>query len=500
MKLKIRVLSIVLFFIWGTTVINAQEKPKIEQYDHEFSIWGGGGISTLNYEVSIGDRSLKNIFGGHFGLGYHYFFSPNWGVGTGFELAFYNNMYNLKNLQFSYPTTDIDGNNFEYRSNINKLKEKQNAMFLQIPLMMQYESRVKGDKFFVAFGGKFDIPLSGKYKNSASLSNSGWYEYEQSLYNTQEFMGFGNYKGKKSSGDLDLKIAFTLSVDLGLKWRLKEHWALYTGIYADYGFINTLNSKKVADLPSIVEYNVNNPKNFEINSILNSQYTQSPAKKFTEKAYPWAGGLKLRLAYGKNCKKEQPPVLPPIIPAPEEPKKQQPEPEPAAVEETPETVESVPEVVEDEAPAVVEETPPVKETPVVEEKKPEIPEKETSKDTDALNKAKKQIEEPIDNYALNQSDVAAYQQKRLEEKIAQLQKYPDLRFYIQGHTCDLGTAEVNEKVGLARAAKVKAYLISKGIKENRILGISSKRDTQPVAPNTNEDNRRKNRRVEILIE
>jgi OOP family OmpA-OmpF porin len=58
---------------------------------------------------------------------------------------------------------------------------------------------------------------------------------------------------------------------------------------------------------------------------------------------------------------------------------------------------------------------------------------------------------------------------------------------------------VNDRVALQRAEKVKKYLISKGIAENRILGVVSKRDTEPLVPNTNEENRIINRRVEIKL-
>jgi flagellar motor protein MotB len=43
-------------------------------------------------------------------------------------------------------------------------------------------------------------------------------------------------------------------------------------------------------------------------------------------------------------------------------------------------------------------------------------------------------------------------------------------------------------------------MISKGIDESRIIGIGSKLDAEPIIPNTSEENRALNRRVEIVIE
>lgn len=44
---------------------------------HEFSVYGGGCLSTLRYKTNIGDQ--KNGFGGTLGLGYRYMFSEVWG-------------------------------------------------------------------------------------------------------------------------------------------------------------------------------------------------------------------------------------------------------------------------------------------------------------------------------------------------------------------------------------------------------------------------------------
>jgi outer membrane protein OmpA-like peptidoglycan-associated protein len=88
----------------------------------------------------------------------------------------------------------------------------------------------------------------------------------------------------------------------------------------------------------------------------------------------------------------------------------------------------------------------------------------------------------------------------LDQKITLLQNYPDFRFYIYGHTCDLGGPEANERLGMERAKNARDYMVSKGIEESRILGIGSKLDTEPLIPNTSEENRAMNRRVEIVIE
>ncbi len=72
------------------------------------------------------------------------------------------------------------------------------------------------------------------------------------------------------------------------------------------------------------------------------------------------------------------------------------------------------------------------------------------------------------------------------------------RIEISGHTDNIGIEEHNIELSEARAKSVAEYLISKGIERNRIIckGYGS---SKPVANNSTEEGRRKNRRVEILI-
>jgi outer membrane protein OmpA-like peptidoglycan-associated protein len=77
-----------------------------------------------------------------------------------------------------------------------------------------------------------------------------------------------------------------------------------------------------------------------------------------------------------------------------------------------------------------------------------------------------------------------------------LQKYPNKKVYIVGHTDSVGVN--NDQFGLDRANNVKDYLITQGISE-AILQVSSKGENKPIATNKTEEGRAKNRRIEITI-
>ncbi|MCL2412640.1 MAG: OmpA family protein [Bacteroidales bacterium] len=452
---------------------------------HEFSVHAGGGLSSLNYNVTFGEQNLR--LGGHFGLGYHFFFLPNWAIGTGIELGFYRSKFHMDNLNLSFMTTDIQGVEFEFRSIINNFEEKQRAMLLQIPLMLKFQT---GDssgrhRFFAAAGGKIGIPIRGRYSNTLPFDNAGYFAFENALYNTQTFMGFGQFPNRRQESHLNFKTAFFLSAEAGVKWRLSDGRWLYTGLYLDYGLNNIL--KAPSPRPTLVQYNAAVPTAFAVNSVLHSQYMQTAAntaQTFTEKVNPVAIGIKLRLGLSKRCNRNEQAQ--------------------ALVAEQPIRPDIADNRNCDELQKALDET-----RKALEESETarELTEQELEDTKNALRNAEEKtkaavirfLEMPIDHYALNQTAPHEYQKRRLDEKIVILKQYPDLKFYIQGHTCDIGTTSANERVGIGRDVGARAYMITNGIDPSRILGIECKRDIQPVVPNTSEANRLLNRRVQLVL-
>ena len=73
-----------------------------------------------------------------------------------------------------------------------------------------------------------------------------------------------------------------------------------------------------------------------------------------------------------------------------------------------------------------------------------------------------------------------------------------LKLGVYGHTDNNGSDAVNGPLSEKRAAAVKAYLVSKGLKDGQIetQGLGS---SKPVADNSTESGRSRNRRVEIVL-
>lgn len=79
-----------------------------------------------------------------------------------------------------------------------------------------------------------------------------------------------------------------------------------------------------------------------------------------------------------------------------------------------------------------------------------------------------------------------------------MDKNPQLKIEISGHTDNVGDKTYNQNLSLKRAQAVLDYLKSKGVEPNRLSSKGYGMD-KPVADNTTEEGRAKNRRVEFTI-
>ncbi len=84
----------------------------------------------------------------------------------------------------------------------------------------------------------------------------------------------------------------------------------------------------------------------------------------------------------------------------------------------------------------------------------------------------------------------------LDTACALLNQIPVGKIHLEGHTDDLGPAEDNLALSKRRAASVKDYLVSKGIRKD-LITANGKGETSPIASNDTYEGRAKNRRVEI---
>jgi hypothetical protein len=281
------------------------------QSSHELAFYGGTGLSALSYTTAVGKTSAD--FGGQFGVNYNWYFSGNLGIGTGLGLSFYNAQASFARLASKYDTQDMDNVNFEFRSELSGYQEKQNATFLEIPVLLRY--RTKGERqFCAAAGAKIGIPLSFGYKTEgAQLAATGFYAYDNVEFGLPEHGDKFNHVGFGSTPPLttavmnesiDANIAFILSAEVGINWVYSKTFSLYTGVYLDYGLNDIVSPDKV---DALVAYNATNPQNHATNSMLTSRYTtqSGQVKTLVDKVSTLAIGIKLSFVFDVGKKAAQ---------------------------------------------------------------------------------------------------------------------------------------------------------------------------------------------------
>ncbi len=86
----------------------------------------------------------------------------------------------------------------------------------------------------------------------------------------------------------------------------------------------------------------------------------------------------------------------------------------------------------------------------------------------------------------------------LDDAVTKLTANPDKSIVIEGHTCNIGTAEYNLALGERRAAAVREYLTSRGVAAGR-LETRSYGEERPKYDNAREETRRLNRRAALVV-
>jgi hypothetical protein len=285
-------ISIIFFalLLTGYYSTHAQTAP------HEFSVFAAGGFAANCYQPVSKDISSVG-FSSDFGFGFTGFVSQQIGFQIGAGFGIFNIKSKATNLVSSIcgKLKNDNGLDYDLYTTLIGVTEVHKTFFLQIPAMIQFQTKMKPawdwtrsqkSGFYALTGVKALFLVSNRYETHVSeLYNAAYFPDLDNWAATQKFKGFGGFnEGYPAMGKLDFGVMALFAFEAGMKWRISKTACLYSGVYFDCG----LNDPTKKSRQSYTNYKYE--KDLEDLTIL----------KFADKLNYMAGGIKVRVAFTYN--------------------------------------------------------------------------------------------------------------------------------------------------------------------------------------------------------
>ena len=420
-----------------------------------------GYVSHLNQWVGIDGAPTTNYFSIHSGLG------ENMGIGGGIILdqAAYVSRFSAR-LSYAYRVKLGDAHNLRFGLSGGLYQVKIDASTAQVDDLTD-EVISGGAQTGMTFDSEFGIFYN--YKGfQLGLSVPQIFETRAKL----DFQDLDGFTGKRHI------VGYT-----GYKWDANDTWAIEPSVL----FKTSGAGLSQIDFNAMVTYNnlislgggyrthIGPMARLGIN--IKDMFTIGYAYEFAgANISAYASGSHEIMIGVKFCGEKQPAPVPSIVSTPvviaEE------------VVEEPEVEEPVVEELVVEEP--IDQPEPVIDVPAIE---PVVK---------GITTQEKQAFDFSMQFPVNNSELSSSFNNKLDKVAGLLEKYPDLKLKVTGHSCDRGSESIRLNVSVKRANSVKTYLIKKGVDKNRI-STKGASDKSPIAPNTSDSNREKNRRVELVL-
>ena len=520
-----------IMLMTATAAVSAQ----MTDHNSNLQLYVGGGVHSMLYTPLEGNYHLG--FGGVAGIQYQYMFNHHWGLGIGVQASSlasaasytYSIMQNNTMLPGAVYPADISTNLYDVR-------EAQNAFEFSIPLQLMFRAPM-GPKsaFQMGLGAALDFPRFGSYKIvDGNYSRTAYMPRTNVTYEDMPNHNLGKFSAEGSEGDLELaNLGWSALCDLGFVINCNNALGIYLGIYGKYGFENI---NPLAD-------------NRALQMSYSNQYCNTFTTDRVNEVHPLEAGIKigLRIGMGRSVDWREAQEAEAAAAAQAEADRlaaeAQAEAERKAAEERAiaEAIAKEKAAAEARAKAVADS---IARVHAAERANAEAQAKAQAEalakaqaEKDALAKAKAEADAraKAEAEARAKAEAEARERARAEQRAREeaafvtgykdvayfetakdmpifgqlnedswvnlkniMEKNPDVKVTITGHTDNVGNAASNMKLSQNRANNIKKMLVEKGIPADRIITIG-KGETQPVESNATAEGRAKNRRIEITI-
>ena len=123
---------------------------------------------------------------------------------------------------------------------------------------------------------------------------------------------------------------------------------------------------------------------------------------------------------------------------------------------------------------------------------------ETVKDANGLDAVKVTFSSGI-LFATNKADLTTASKNELNKLIDIMKQNSDVSIDVQGYTDSTGNDAINNPLSVSRAQSVANYLTANGVQYAQMKKVNGYGSSNPVADNSTEAGRQKNRRVEVYL-
>lgn len=477
---------------------------------HYVALEVGYGLMNVQHKMTSSVNSTDPKYGVQARFSYRWYILKHWALGTGLHYQQMGTKSTMNHTQSIVGAVDELGRPIEHRTLFHGVEEDMSAQIFSIPAGMHFHGGqvMKRMKFNAGGGVMFNFSMTNSFKTKGELETRLYYDnYHLEL---SDIRGHNVYTKGGFSGKYDLIPSISVFAEAGLVYSLNRRIDLTLTALGAYGINPVVNSGKYVYDPDCMASD--GYKDVKYNGVLGSEeasgvrlvniggmfgiryrigtYNLNPDELERERRHRGFNEAEFernRLQEFERLERQRREDSARV--AIEEEARKQREFKEAEFIRQQRVRDSIAKVTADSLAALDSARMAQNDTTHMSAVMTEVVRVELDSIIRSLNE---------NHCKFNDANaVLTHQQKKDLDRLAYLMTlFPSIEISCTGHTCDIGSDERNQTLGMKRAKAFANELIKRGVSPDRIECFS-KGAKEPLAPNTSEKNREKNRRIEI---